>query len=276
MGISERPFERLPYLADLLSWSGIGWITALLIGLWGVMIGIGKFGLSEVFLLISGAIVLMKVGVETLQHQKLRRWVVLAVVLLFIVLAESEAIRWTTDLSRDAEDQQKRLRQLDDIPLLKGQLNELPVLQEKVNTLEIENKAANSSLLKKERIIEGLAQTVIAQNKAIGTDVLGAGYAAAYPDLGMGLYLGGSQEVPFFLINYGRNNLYEVRFEVEEAIGPSDSLDVTLAKIKSVQDCTVGTLYPMLAHLPACKIRIAPEGGNLFCLTVRQAWTAAE
>jgi hypothetical protein len=54
--------DKLPYIEDLVSWLGIAWIIAFLAGLWGAMLGIGKFGLSEFLFLLCGAIILGKAG----------------------------------------------------------------------------------------------------------------------------------------------------------------------------------------------------------------------
>ena len=164
------PDNRLPYVGDLVSWLGIAWIVAFLAGLWGAMIGIGRFGISEFIFLLCGAIVFLKVLYETLKDRSFRRAIVCAVCSIIVVTVELGGVRWTDNLATEATEQQRRLAQLDQIPDLQKRVGEIPALQKQIADLQQSNRESAGALSTKEVTIEGLANTVISQQKTIAAN----------------------------------------------------------------------------------------------------------
>jgi hypothetical protein len=121
----------VPYVQDLFSWLGVGWIIAIFLGLWGAMIGIGKFAISDLFLAISGLIVVSKILVDALHTKTVTRWICLGVAALLICSAEYGVFHWTEGLFSEARTQQERLQQLDVLP---GLLAKVANLQTTVDT----------------------------------------------------------------------------------------------------------------------------------------------
>lgn len=156
----------LPYVADLFSWPGISWIIAFLVGMWGVMIGVGKFGLSELLFLLGGAMVLVKIAFEIRQDRSWRRITIGIVISLLIVTIEYGAIRWTNNLAVEAAAQQTRLTQLDQIPGLTEQLSQLKqqdaiadaTHQQELSDIGKANDALKSSIEKKDAALASIAK----------------------------------------------------------------------------------------------------------------------
>ena len=158
--------EKLPYVKDLASWLGIAWIVAFLAGLWGVMIGVGKFEISEFLFLVCGAIVLIKVGHETMRHRTKKRLIALIACLLIVSLTEYGVILWTGGLSVEAQEQKRRLSQLDQIPTLTTQLDDLKNAekiaeaksQQQVDDIAKENRDLKASIDKKDAALVQIAK----------------------------------------------------------------------------------------------------------------------
>jgi hypothetical protein len=165
---------KLPYIEDLVSWLGIAWIVAFLAGLWGAMLGIGKFGLSEFLFLLCGAIILWKVAVETIRDRTRSRLVALILVLLGVASLEFYVLHWTNNLAVEAVQQQERLRKLDDIPGLTRQLQTLKQQQavdmatskRQIDDIGQDNKDLKGSIEKKDAILAAIAKEQLDLNYA--------------------------------------------------------------------------------------------------------------
>jgi cell division protein FtsB len=165
---------KLPYIEDLVSWLGIAWIIAFLAGLWGAMLGIGKFGLSEFLFLLCGAIILGKVAVETMRDRTRSRFVALILVLLAVASLEFYVMHWTNGLAVEASQQQDRLKKLDDIPGLQSQLQALKQQQiidaatskQQVSDIGQDNKDLKGSIEKKDAILAAIAKEQLDLNYA--------------------------------------------------------------------------------------------------------------
>jgi hypothetical protein len=164
--------NRLPYVDDVVSWLGIAWIVAFLAGLWGAMIGVGKFGLSEFLFLLCGAIVLVKVVSETMRDPTRKRVIALVICLVVIASVEFLVIRWTNGLAVEAKEQQNRLKQLDKIPGLTQQLADLKQqeivdqtkAQQQVSDIGKANNDLKSSIEKKDAVLASIAKDQYALN----------------------------------------------------------------------------------------------------------------
>jgi hypothetical protein len=140
-------------------------------------------------------------------------------------------------------------------------LEELPKLRDTIKTLREDNVKADTIAAKREQPIEGLAQTVISQNKVLQVDVMGSGYALVVPQLPHG---GTSHVYELEVFNHAKSNLYDFHFEVVEAINPNDSHAATFGKINATERCFVGMLSPLTATQSNCTLSVPESGGEYF------------
>jgi len=152
---------------ELVSWTGISWFVALFLGLWGVMIGLGAFFPAYVFFGICILLCAIKWAHSTEIHTSDRRSGAFIAGMVFLFILAGVMVSWTHSRSIQAEADATKLAPLADIPILKKQLEDLPKLKRQITDLQAANEAANSGARTKQGIIEGLAQTVIAQQKTI-------------------------------------------------------------------------------------------------------------
>jgi hypothetical protein len=256
---------------DAFSWTGISWFVALLLGVWGVVIGIGAFVAAYVCLGISLLLCAVKWGHSTNIHTPHRRVLAFVVGILLLTGIGIGMAVWTHGRSIAAKLESEKLapiskipelaKQAARIPDLEKQLEDLPKLRETINTLRADNNAANAIAAKREQIIEGLAQTVISQNKVLSADVMGSGYASVMPQLRSE---GASRVYGLVVFSYAKSSLYEFHFDVVEAIYPNDSDVTAIAKINATAHCMVGTLYPQSATRTNCTFSVPESGGKYF------------
>lgn len=217
---------KLPYIEDLVSWLGIAWIIAFLAGLWGAMLGIGKFGPSEFMFLLCGAIILGKVAVETMRDRTLRRFVVLALVLLGIALLEFYVMRWTNGISVEAGQQKERLKKLDDIPGLQSQLQALKQQQiidaatskQQVSDIGHDNKDLKGSIEKKDAILAAIAKEQLDLNYVPEITITAS-----------------DTKDTIFVMNNGKTNVVLNGFEIDTMSVGGDKLPQTIAPTTSTR-----------------------------------------
>lgn len=152
---------------EVFSWTGISWFVALFIGVWGAMIGIGAFFPAYIFLGICILLCVIKWGHATCIHTADRRTNAFIVGILLLVGISVSMITWTHGRKVQADEDARKMEPLKDIPGLKKQLEDLPGMKKTISDLQSSNKTATEAAQKKQEIIEGLAQTVIAQQKAL-------------------------------------------------------------------------------------------------------------
>lgn len=165
---------KIPYLGELSSWVNIGWLVALLVGLWGVMIGLGRFGLSEIIFLLCGGIAVAKLIYEAVTDRTRARITVCAIFFVVIIAAECWTLRWTNGLSIESSEQQNRLKQLDKIPELTKQLEDLKQqeaidqakAQQQVSDIGHDNKELKDSIEKKDAVLAAIAKEQLDLNFA--------------------------------------------------------------------------------------------------------------
>lgn len=169
---SQSSVRKLPYIRALVSWEGIAWIVAFLAGFWGVMIGTGNFGLSAVCFLFCGAMVIAKIGYETMRDWSLKRIIASVAVLIVVVVVEYGTIHWTNGLSVEASEQQARLSKLDQIPQLTQQLIALKQQeaidrakdQQQISDIGRTNDQLKASIEKKDAVLAAIARQQYALN----------------------------------------------------------------------------------------------------------------
>jgi hypothetical protein len=123
-------WENLPMqLQDIVSWTAIGWIIAVLLGVWGVMIGIGRHTFAHVLAIIGGLGFLLKLIADL----RLTHPFVLIPALVCTAALEVAAYYWTRSLAREAASETAKQRTFQD------QLNTVPKLQEQLETLREES-----------------------------------------------------------------------------------------------------------------------------------------
>src|ERR1700735_3237447 len=67
---------------DIWSWSSVGWYIAVLVGVWGVLMGTADYELADFFFLISACLFCVKWGHFTHMHRRDRRGLIFACGLL--------------------------------------------------------------------------------------------------------------------------------------------------------------------------------------------------
>lgn len=164
------PETRIPYVEDLVSWLGIAWIVAFLAGLWGAMLGIGKFGLSEFLFLLCGAIVLGKVAFETMRDKTRNRFLALIIVVFTVASLEFCVMHWTNGLAaqvkqeeKETREQKAKLAQLDTLPdQMQAMRNEQAIEQareqQKMDDIGSDNKDLKGAIEKKDALLAAIAQ----------------------------------------------------------------------------------------------------------------------
>lgn len=177
MGIRESDFKWLWHQAlNLWSWTGISWIVALFAGGWGVAIGIGAFVPAYICLAMCLVLCALKwwhVTNMSNEHRRITAFIVGAVIIVGIAISFRI---WSVRRRGQAEEDARKLEPLkqipglvakaDQIPGLRKQLEDLPGMQAKIDALTSDNKTAADAAAKKQALIEGLAQTVVEQQKA--------------------------------------------------------------------------------------------------------------
>lgn len=143
--------------ADLLSWNGVGWDVALLIGVWGALLGIGHYFLADLFFILAVLLFCLKWGHFTNIFTPRRRTGLFSIGISFALILTLGTIVWTSKQAKEAWEEKQKLSQLDLIP----------GLQQQINDLKKQNTESSTDISKKQSTIEGLAAVVIAQQQTI-------------------------------------------------------------------------------------------------------------
>src|ERR1035441_5834593 len=88
------------------SWTSVGWFVALLVGVWGTLLGTGDFRFAIATLVLTGAIVAAKWGTVCLSHRPKHRILSLIVGESFLIAAVMLVAAWTH--SKDIQAQKER------------------------------------------------------------------------------------------------------------------------------------------------------------------------
>ena len=104
---------------EVFSWTGIGWFVALLLGIWGAMIGIGAFVPAYVSLILSLCLCSFKWAHATqILHRKKRVAAFVLGMLVLIGMGVGTAM-WTHERRVQAVEDAKKLEPLKDIPQIR-------------------------------------------------------------------------------------------------------------------------------------------------------------
>lgn len=79
----------------ILSWSDVGWYVALLIGIWGALMGTGDYRSANLFLFLTAMLFVLKLGHATRINQPDRRVLKFVGGVLFAVAAVGGAVYWS-------------------------------------------------------------------------------------------------------------------------------------------------------------------------------------
>jgi hypothetical protein len=111
--------------ADLLSWDGVGWDVALLIGVWGALMGIGHYFLADLFFILAILLFCLKWGHFTnilTPRRRIRQFSLGILIALALIVT---TVMWTSKQAREAQEEKQKLSRLDLIPGLQQQINDL-------------------------------------------------------------------------------------------------------------------------------------------------------
>src|ERR1700730_15983068 len=111
--------------SDLLSWNGVGWDVALLIGVWGALMGIGHYFLADLFFIFAILLFCLKWGHFTNILTPRRRIGLFSVGIIFALALTLGTVIWTSKQAKEAQEEKQKLSRLELIPGLQQQINDL-------------------------------------------------------------------------------------------------------------------------------------------------------
>jgi hypothetical protein len=260
----------------LASWSGLSWVVAVAIGLWGVFLGVGEFPAAYWTLVVTWLLCSLRWGYHTGLFKGDPRTVAFTVGLM-VLIAVAASMAWFTHYrNRKADEQGNQL----------SQLNGIPSLQRKVAELTRANNALAESVLNAQQeaatkagVIQALQSLVLRQEKengviGIGTDKDFLGEPA---DSARGLiqFAFSSGDFQVFVENTGSRNMFDVSITVEElSLSQEQKGFITEMKRRNRKSEVLSsirprTLAPTSIHLPylppncdGWRIAIATRGGG--------------
>ncbi len=110
---------------EILSWNSVGWWIALLIAVWGVLMGTGDYDLANVFFALAGGLFIAQWGRITSIHQPKRRVVLFLIGTAIAASLVTTAWRWTSHKAVEARGQREQLARLELIPTLNTSIDTL-------------------------------------------------------------------------------------------------------------------------------------------------------
>jgi hypothetical protein len=142
------------------SWSDAGWYIAVLLGIWGALMGTGDYDLANKFFVFSALVFLVKLGHVAQLHKESRKTLPFLLGLFCTAGLVIMTWRWTTHKASDAEAQKAQLARLDKLPELQKEVDRIPKLEDQITHL-------TTDVTEKQTTIEGLTHVVINQNREI-------------------------------------------------------------------------------------------------------------
>ncbi|HSR08970.1 MAG TPA: hypothetical protein VLM42_17635 [Bryobacteraceae bacterium] len=114
------PHSRSIKLEDLLSWNSIGWWVAILVGVWGALMGTGDYDVANVFFAFAVVLFVIQLGKATgvLRRPTTIRIVLFSLGAICAVIVFVIVMRWTKHKASEAENQRQQLGRLGLIPNL--------------------------------------------------------------------------------------------------------------------------------------------------------------
>ena len=158
---SEQRGLQLPRSVkrENLSWDKVGWLVALLVGVWGTMLGDGHFYIADVFLIVSATVSCVYLGQVTNILSANRRWIHFTIGIVILIALVVKILMWTRNQSHVAYDDSQNLKQL----------HLLPGLHQQIIALQGQNISTAAALQKRDDTIERLARVTFQQQQTIAT-----------------------------------------------------------------------------------------------------------
>src|ERR1700674_2598698 len=98
---------------EIVSWSWVGWYVALLVGLWGALMGTRDYDVANVFFVLSGALFCFKWGHITQIHRRTGRLIPFLIGTLVAISLVGMVLHWTSSKIEEAAKQKQQLSKLD-------------------------------------------------------------------------------------------------------------------------------------------------------------------
>src|ERR1035437_6465178 len=151
---------------------------------------------------------------------------VCAILFVVIIGAEYKTLRWTNGLAVEAGEQQKRLKQLDDIPGLESQLQALKQQQltdvatakQQVDDIGKDNKDLKGSIEKKDAILAAIAKEQLDLNYAPEVTIT----------------TNDTKDI-IFVMNNGKTNVVLYGFDIDGMIVGGEKIPQTIAPTTSTR-----------------------------------------
>jgi hypothetical protein len=244
----------LQHFKGAFSWEGIGWIVALLIGLWGTMVGVEAFVAAYIFLGIVIVLCVAKCAEATHLRLSNRRIPAFTLMSLAVVGIAAPFCWWTHSRVRASEEANAKLAPLAEIPGLRHQVADLLPVLGQVQLLRNQLDAANRLAGDRQTVIEGLDRLLIEQGASLkklgvetqldlaGEPASSADVMAGPNSLDPGDIMGRGNAVMVF--NTGKRRMEEVNLEVKELINTDEPIEKLIAKIKEVKNYSLGAIPP--------------------------------
>lgn len=155
---------------EVTSWNSVGWYVALLVGIWGALMGVGQYYLADLFFSFAIILFCVKWGHFTQIHNLNRRRLLFLTGVIPAIALMVVTIVWSRSQERDAKKRETELSRLSLIPGLQDQVNKIPELQVKIDELTTKSNQDAAGLSSKQDMIEKLTNTVISQQNIIAID----------------------------------------------------------------------------------------------------------
>lgn len=164
-GLAKSPF---------FGWADIAWTVAVLLGIWGAMIGVEEFTLANAFMILTGVICLSRLIKDCFQEGE-RRWVlfIAGLALICAVVAVDIVLTHRKQKSSEAREQEIPALQREiggyqkTIENLSRQLQHSQVsAAQKIDDIQAENKSLRKSIEQKDAALVSIAKEQLDLNYA--------------------------------------------------------------------------------------------------------------
>ena len=165
--------------SGIFRWVETPWVIAVVLGVWGVMIGSEEFFLANVVLCIAAILAAVQLARETLIWTRRRHTLPFVCGLLAVIALVGAAFWWTGRQKSSFKAKSGQLGQLSRIPGLEGTIKQMTVneretaktqaveqgkLEQKVSDIGADNKSLKTSIEKKDAVLAQIARDQYALN----------------------------------------------------------------------------------------------------------------
>jgi hypothetical protein len=148
---------------DIFSWNSVGWWVALLVGIWGILMGTADYVLANILFSLVTLVLVAKWGHATRIHTTRRSTGYFLLGTGVLIVALITVLSWTSGKFREATRQRNLMSQLYQIPALKSQVDKIPALQAQIDSLRGQNSDATGKINAKQDTIERLSRALAGQ-----------------------------------------------------------------------------------------------------------------